>query len=39
MERLMDQKLEETMNRMLAHMGAAGAASSIPSSFTSTTTN
>uniref|UniRef100_A0A0D3HTB4 Uncharacterized protein n=1 Tax=Oryza barthii TaxID=65489 RepID=A0A0D3HTB4_9ORYZ len=39
MERLMDRKLEETMNRMMACMGAAGAASSIPSSFTSTPTN
>uniref|UniRef100_A0A0E0E5K3 Uncharacterized protein n=1 Tax=Oryza meridionalis TaxID=40149 RepID=A0A0E0E5K3_9ORYZ len=34
MERLMDQKLEETMNRMMARMGAAGAASSILSSST-----
>ncbi|XP_052137340.1 uncharacterized protein LOC127755680 [Oryza glaberrima] len=39
MERLMDQKLEETMNRMMARMGAAGATSSIPSSSTSTPTN
>ncbi|XP_052151797.1 uncharacterized protein LOC127770171 [Oryza glaberrima] len=39
MERLMDQKLEETMNRMMARMGAAGAASSIPSSSASTPTN